>query len=157
MPVKTNCLISVSSFSFEDLGYETRWDEILGLYYSKTAILHPFKLYQRSQRKVVWEGTLALLPWPWRNDSIKSSSAPPRPPCPRKSYICQSNSFLVWVRNCDIFSFSSQTFGTTLLLLSLGGRSPQICTVRDSVTLKKNIVFPSILIFLKMTSLKYMC
>ena len=98
-------------------------DEILGLYYSKTAILHPyklcFKLYQRSQRKVLWEGMLALLPWPWRNDSIKSSSAPPRPPCPRKSYICQSNSFLVWVRNCDIFSFSSQTFGTTLLLLAL--------------------------------------
>ena len=37
------------------------------------------------------------------------------------------------------------------------GRSPQICTVRDSVTSQKNIFFPSILKFLKITSLKYMC
>ena len=42
-------------------------------------------------------------------------------------------------------------------LTNLLGRSPQICTVRDSVTSQKNIFFPSILIFLKITSLKYMC
>ena len=45
----------------------------------------------------------------------------------------------------------------SLIKSTLMGRSPQICTVRDSVTSQKNIFFPSILKFLKITSLKYMC
>ena len=67
----------------------------------------------------------------------------------------------------DLHSISLQTQCCTKDLRKRGdlrlawklyqGRSPQICTVRDSVTSQKNIFFPSILKFLKLTSLKYMC
>ena len=62
-----------------------------------------------------------------------------------------------WTRSLNPISALTSLLNLNLYLQPLLGRSPQICTVRDSVTSQKYIFFPSILNFLKITSLKYMC